>query len=129
MRSPENPLVEQAVSEVARAFACCLPAFASYDPNQYRRWRIEASNLSERLRTEILDALPPLKVPKRRNFLIVMTLGYVEHRYGWKPTRNDDHGEESVSGAVIVSKALARNGIKLKERTVEDIWTNRGRTE
>jgi hypothetical protein len=134
--------IEAAHEEFSRAMRYGLfPRKGAVGPDFLLRW--QAHHIIERLPDEVMPssvrdyACSILSEPPKglkhtyaedRDVFIVEVIGLVIGR-GFLPTRNDAtrtkerYGEPvNQSACSIVAKALARIGVRLSERAIEDIW-------
>jgi hypothetical protein len=93
--------------------------------------------LPPEMRELVLQRLSGAKLPPRkdgrysgdefriRNRMIVVAIERICKR-GFDPARNRERKSGRYSACQIVHSALARLGIQIAERTVEDIWNKRG---
>ena len=61
---------------------------------------------------------------RRRDAFLVALLEHMHNKFGFNPTRNDA-SRDNHSASSIVHIVLNRLGLKLAERTIDDIWTSR----
>jgi hypothetical protein len=143
MRDPTrsvDPNIEAAIQEARQLLRCYVPLglAAPEEPSAAKQHR-EASNyvqgsqdIPESIRDHLLKLLAREKRAKRtcyianRNFWLALTVERIRE-FGFEATRSSytrpDRGEK-LSASRIVQISLKEFGLNLRERTIEDAWTD-----